>query len=134
MTLMTIWAMFLQFINWSFVLLLLPYSWSLVTLWLFGSFGSLTKICQCSPTIWGKVKSVQEACAKCFAVHILKFEIFQIAWKKLNKEHQILVFSFSSIELAFWCALFCFYMWFERFWISICEPQSISLCVDLGSE
>ena len=25
-----------------------------------------------------KVNSVQEACAECFAVHILKFEIFQI--------------------------------------------------------
>ena len=25
-----------------------------------------------------KVNSVQEACAKCFAVHILKFEILQI--------------------------------------------------------
>ena len=27
---------------------------------------------------YGKVNSVQEACAKCFAVHILKFEILQI--------------------------------------------------------
>ena len=26
---------------------------------------------------WGKVNSVQEACAKCFAVHILRFEILQ---------------------------------------------------------
>ena len=26
----------------------------------------------------GKVNSVQEACTKCFAVHILKFEILQI--------------------------------------------------------
>ena len=26
----------------------------------------------------GKVNSVQEACAKCFAVHFLKFEILQI--------------------------------------------------------
>ena len=32
-----------------------------------------------------KVNSVQEACTKCFAVHILKFEIFQITWKKGNK-------------------------------------------------
>ena len=27
---------------------------------------------------YSKVNSVQEACAKCFAVHILKFEILQI--------------------------------------------------------
>ena len=35
-----------------------------------------------------KVNSVQEACAKCFAVHILKFEIFQNHIKKQNKKHQ----------------------------------------------
>ena len=35
-----------------------------------------------------KGNSVQEACAKCFAVHILKFEIFQTTWKKQNKKHQ----------------------------------------------
>ena len=37
-----------------------------------------------------------------------------------------LVFSFSLIiDLAFWCFLFCFFMWFARFQILICEPQSI---------
>ena len=37
----------------------------------------------------GKVNSVQEACAKCFAVHILKFEILQTTWKnKIKKKHQ----------------------------------------------
>ena len=41
-----------------------------------------------------KVNSVQEACAKCFVVHILKFEILQITWKKWNKEHQTLSFQF----------------------------------------
>ena len=38
---------------------------------------------------WGpfsKVNSVQEACAKIFAVHIQKFEILQTIWK--NKKHQ----------------------------------------------
>ena len=34
------------------------------------------------PASHGKVNSVQEACANCFAVHILKFEIFQVTWKK----------------------------------------------------
>ena len=32
-----------------------------------------------------KVNSVQEACAKCSAVHILKFEILQITWKKIKQ-------------------------------------------------
>ena len=31
-----------------------------------------------SMTMSGKVNSVQEACAKCFAVHISEFEILQI--------------------------------------------------------
>ena len=109
MTLMTIWAMFLQFINWLFVLLLQPYSWLLVTLWLFGSFGSPTKICQCSPTIWGKVKSVQEVCAECFVVHILKFEISQITWKEWNKEHQTLSFQFFIIRFSILMFLVLFF-------------------------
>ena len=29
-------------------------------------------------SIVSKVNSVQEACAKCFAVHLLKFEILQV--------------------------------------------------------
>ena len=32
-----------------------------------------------------KVNSVEEACAKCFAVHILEFEILQITWKNKTK-------------------------------------------------
>ena len=32
-----------------------------------------------------KVNSVQEACAECFAVHILKFEILQTTWKTKQK-------------------------------------------------
>ena len=43
-----------------------------------------------------KVNSVQEACNKCFGVHILKFEILQITWKKWNKEHQTLSFQFFT--------------------------------------
>ena len=35
-----------------------------------------------------KGNSVQEACTKCFGVHILKFEILQTTWKKQNKKHQ----------------------------------------------
>ena len=75
-----------------------------------------------------KVNSVQEACAKCFAVHIFKFEILPTTWeKKLSKEHQILSIQFfiniSSILMFF--VLFCFFMRFARFQILICEPQSI---------
>ena len=54
----------------------------------------------------GKINSVQEACAKCFAVHMLKFEIFlQVTWKIWNKEHRTLIFLFfiytSSILMHF---------------------------------
>ena len=49
--------------------------------------------------------SVQEAYAKCFAVHILEFEIFQISWNKWNKKHQTLSFQLfinkSSISIIF---------------------------------
>ena len=34
--------------------------------------------------------------------------IFQITWKKETKNIELLVFSFSSINLASWCLLFCF--------------------------
>ena len=47
-----------------------------------------------------KVNSVREACVKCFAVHILKFKILQITWKKWNQEHQTLVFQFLIARLA----------------------------------
>jgi hypothetical protein len=60
-----------------------------------------------------KVNSVEEACGKCFAVHILKFEILQITWKKWNKEHQTLSFQFfidkSSTFMGF--VLFFHVVW-----------------------
>ena len=71
----------------------------------------------------GKFNSVKETWAKCFVVHILKFEIFQITWKKWNQGHQILSFQFFADR--FWCFLFCFFMWFASFQILISEPQSI---------
>ena len=37
-----------------------------------------------------KVNSVQEACAKCFAVHILKFEILQTTLKNKTKSIKML--------------------------------------------
>ena len=49
-----------------------------------------------SQNLYHKVNSVQEACAKCFVVHIFKFEILQITLKKLNKEHQTLSFQFFT--------------------------------------
>ena len=69
-----------------------------------------------------KVNAVQEACAKCFVVQVSKFKILQITWIK-NIRHS--VFSFSSKNLLFWCFLFCFFMWFARFQIVICDPQNI---------
>ena len=40
-----------------------------------------------------------------------------------NKTRNIrhLVFIFSPIDLAFWCFFFCFFMWFARFQILICD-------------
>ena len=37
-----------------------------------------------------KVNSVQEACAKYFVVHMLKFEILQTTWKKKAKNIKML--------------------------------------------
>ena len=70
-----------------------------------------------------KVNSVQEACAKCFAVHMLKFEILQIKWKKRNKEHQTFSFQFCTnrISILMFSVLF-FHVVFK---ILISEPQSI---------
>ena len=42
-----------------------------------------------------------------------------------SKNTRLLVFVFSSINLAFWCLVFGVSMWFGRFQILICEPQSI---------
>ena len=45
--------------------------------------------------------------------------------KNETKSIRLLVFSFLSNNLALWCFLFYFFMWFARFQISICELQSI---------
>ena len=79
----------------------------------------------CSFLIYSKVNSVQEACAKCFEIHISKFEILQMTRKKGYKKHQTFSFQFfinrSSILMFFGL----FFMWFARFQILICETQSI---------
>ena len=43
-----------------------------------------------------KVNSAQEAWAKCFWVHVLKFEILKITWKNDAKNFRPLVFSFHQ--------------------------------------
>ena len=48
-----------------------------------------------------KVNSVQEACAKCFAVHILKFEILQT-----TENIKILDLLMKNPKLRVWCSLF----------------------------
>ena len=72
-----------------------------------------------------KVNSVQEACVKCFAVQYWNLKSFKSHEINQTKNIRLLVFSFSPLDLAFWCFLFCFFMWFERFQILICEPQRI---------
>ena len=39
-----------------------------------------------------QVNSVQDACAKCFAVHILKFEVLQTAWKTKQKTSKCYIY------------------------------------------
>ena len=54
-----------------------------------------------------KVNSVQEACAKCFAVHLLKFEILQTTWKM--KDIKMLNLLVKNWKLRVWCSLFHFF-------------------------
>ena len=72
-----------------------------------------------------KVNSVKEACAKCFAVHILKFEILKTTWKKWNKEYQTLSFQLFINKYSILMLFDLFFMWFIRFQILIYEPLSI---------
>ena len=72
-----------------------------------------------------KVNSVQEACAKYFAVHMLKFEILQTTWKNKTKSIKMLDLLVKNWKLRVWWFLFHFFMWFAWFQILICEPQSI---------
>ena len=62
-----------------------------------------------------KVNSVQEPCAKCFAVHILKFEIYSYHMKKKQK----------NWKLQVWCSLFHFFHVICKISNLICEPKSI---------
>ena len=60
-----------------------------------------------------KVNSVQKTCAKCFAVHILEFEILKITWKKWNKEHHTLSFQFftNRFNILMFFVLFFHVVW-----------------------
>ena len=88
----------------------------------FFSFWKNTKKNQINKVFSSNSKEYSEkSLRKCFAVHILEFEILQITWKKWIKEYQTLaVVSFSPLGLAFW-----FFLWFARFQILISEPHSI---------
>ena len=72
-----------------------------------------------------KVNSVQEACAKCFAIHILKFEILQTTWKNKTKNIKILDLLLKNRKLTVWCSLFHFSHVIARFQVLISEPESI---------
>ena len=70
--------------------------------------------------------SLQETCVKCFAVHLLKFEILQTTWKNKTKNIKMLDLLVKNWKLRVWCSLFTFFfMWFARFQILICELQNI---------
>ena len=56
-----------------------------------------------------KVNTVQEACAKCFAVHLLKFEILQTTWKNKTKNIKMLNLLVKNWKLRVWCSLFHFF-------------------------
>ena len=55
-----------------------------------------------------KVSSVQEACAKCFAVLKSKFEILQTTWKNKTKSIKMLDLLVKNWKLRVWCSLFHF--------------------------
>ena len=42
---------------------------------------TIQELTNCKSHFIGKANSVQEACGKCYAVHLSKFEILQITWK-----------------------------------------------------
>ena len=73
----------------------------------------------------GKVNSVQEACVKCFAAHILKFEILQMMWKNETNNAKMIDLLVKNWKLRVWCSLFHVFLWFARFQILIHEPQCI---------
>ena len=56
-----------------------------------------------------KVNSVQEACAKCFVVHILKFEILQTTWKNKTKNIKMLDLLVKNWKLRVWRSFFSFF-------------------------
>ena len=62
-----------------------------------------------------KVNSMQKACAKSLAVHLLKFEILQTTWNNKTKNISMLNVLVKYWKLRVWCSLFHFFMWFARF-------------------
>ena len=67
---------------------------------------------------------------KKLAINTLRFTYWNFKSCKSHENNETkdvrsLVFSFSPINFAFCCFLFCFFMWFVRFQILIREQQSI---------
>ena len=54
---------------------------------------------------FSKVSSVEEPWAKCFAIHILKFEILQTTWKTKRHQNQLM----KNWKLRVWCSLSTFF-------------------------
>ena len=72
------------------------------------------------------LNSVQEAYAECFAVHISKFEVLHTS--KKTKNIKMLNLLVKNWKLRFWCSLFHFFMWFERFEIWTTKRLSLASC------
>ena len=58
-------------------------------------------------------------------VRILKFEILQTIWKNKTKKHQNTKSIAEKLKTKSLGSSFYFFMWFARFQVLICEPQSI---------
>ena len=72
-----------------------------------------------------KVNSVQEAFAKFFAVHTLKFKILQPEWKNDTKIIKKLNLLIKNWKLRVWCSFICYFMGFAGYQILMCESHSI---------
>ena len=52
-----------------------------------------------------KVNLVQEACIKCFAVQLIKFEILQTTWNNKTKNIKVIDLLVTNWKLRVWCFL-----------------------------
>ena len=112
---------------------LLTVMYSKLTIWQLFSLKMTTLFiqdnfkCHFVNLLCSKVESTQykKVAAKCFAIHVSKFEILRTTWRNKTKSIKILDLLMKNWKLKFWCSFLRFFMWFAKFEISICEKQSI---------